>query len=123
MADQDGPAWELLPDLKTVRMTLPTTPPTGLELDAESLDALLDSLGELRARMQPPVSPTFSLGQVYDAVPHPVWMMETEVVRGYTILHLKDPRFGWLHYLLPADDALNAAGAVPPPERAIQSTS
>ena len=41
MADQDGPAWELLPDLKTVRMTLPTTPPTGLELDAESLDALL----------------------------------------------------------------------------------
>jgi hypothetical protein len=122
MTDQgDGPRWELSEDLKTVTVSFPTSPPTALKLDAAAVENMLVGVGELRAHMLPVPSAGHALGQAVKAVTDPRWASEFDLMLGGSLLHLRDPRFGWLHFLLPKPEArklgtvLIAQADAPPP--------
>ncbi len=117
----NGPTWNLDDDLKTVTVTFPTDPPVQLKLDAEQVDNMLANLGEFRAHLKPPVQSDWAPGQLVGAVPDPRWVTEPDVMEGNSILHVRDPRYGWLHYLIPREEArklvsfLQAQVDAPPP--------
>ncbi len=103
------PNWKLEDDLQTVTVTFPTNPPMVLKLNAAGVDAILQGLGGLRSAMQPTVAPDFAAGQQFLAVPHPSWLTEADALQGNAVLHLRDPRFGWLHYMIAREEARKLA--------------
>lgn len=105
-----APNWELSDDGKHVTVTFPSIPPVALKLDAGQVDEVLRNLGEFRANMTPEHSATFAPSRKVGAVPDPKWYTEPEVMQGHTLLHLRDPRYGWLSYLLPRPEASKLAG-------------
>jgi hypothetical protein len=104
-----GPDWKLEDDLTTVTVTFPSVPVVQLKLDAAGIDDLLKNLGDFRGVMKPAVPIQNPLGQKTKAVFGPAWASEPEVMGGDSLLHIRDPRYGWLHYLLPRSDAANLA--------------
>lgn len=104
-----GPNWKLEDDYKTVTVTFPTEPPIALKLDAAAVDDLLRNLGVFRGAMKPEIPRAFALGQKVAAVPDPNWVTEPDALHGHSLLHLRDPRYGWLHYLLPPHEAQKLA--------------
>lgn len=104
------PVWKMNNDLQTVTVTFPTEPPAVLNLTVEGLEDLLEHLGEFRALMNPPVPAEHALGQRVAAIPDPLWQTEPEAMHGHSILHIRDPRFGWLHYVLARESAGKLAG-------------
>ena len=100
-----GPTWKLDDDLKTVTITFPTTPPVALQLTVPQIEDMLLNVGHYRALMQPPVAPDFPLGQKTLSIADPRWVTEPDALLGNSLLHLRDPRFGWLHYLLTKESA------------------
>jgi len=104
-----GPNWKLEDDLETVTLTLPTNPPATLRLKLADIEDMLAHLGDFRELMKPPVPATYAMGQVFDAVPNPAWVSEPELMQGNSALHIRDPRYGWLHYMLPREEAQRLA--------------
>ncbi len=105
MNNSDEPQWELDDDLRTLTITFPTDPPVALVLDAASVSQLIDGAGEIRAEMPPPHQENWKGGQMVNAVLDPRWHSETDALLGESLLHIRDPRFGWLHYALPSQSA------------------
>jgi hypothetical protein len=105
--------WNLDDDHRHVVVTFQTTPPTSLKMDIGEVEGVIAGLGALRADMWPQVSKAYKLGQgiIDDPVVDPNWATEPAMInRGFhTILHIRDTRFGWLHYALPRDEARNLA--------------
>jgi hypothetical protein len=106
-----GPEWALSADRKTLTIAFPTTPRVALQLDAAQVDDLLRNVGLYRGAMTPEVEPrTWLRGQRATAVPNPAWTSEPDALLGHSLLHMRDPRYGWLHYLLPPSEAAKLAG-------------
>ena len=105
-----GPNWKLEDDYKTVTITFPTDPPVALRIDLDGVEDMLKNLGDFRAAMKPEVPKTFALGQKVLAVPDPAWVTEPELMVGNSVLHVRDPRFGWLHYMVPREEAKKLVG-------------
>jgi hypothetical protein len=101
--------WNLEDDLKTVTLTVSSVPAVQIKLDAAGIDDLLKNLGNFRGAMKPEVPIKNPLGQKTKAVFGPAWATEPDIMRGDSLLHIRDPRYGWLHYLLPRSDAANLA--------------
>jgi hypothetical protein len=101
-----GPNWKLEDDYKTVTVTFPTDPPVVLQLDVAAIEDMLLTLGELRALMKPEIAKAFAVGQKVDAVPNPNWLTEPELMKDDSLFHIRDPRYGWLHYLFPRAEAM-----------------
>jgi hypothetical protein len=97
--------WQLDKDGRAVTLTLPTDPPIALRLDSAQIDDMLRNLGDFRASMQPSHAQEWRTGQRVVAEPDPCWQSEPELMMGNSLLHLRDPRFGWLHYLFPREAA------------------
>jgi len=95
-----GVNWKLLPDLETVMVTFLTEPPLEVTLRFKDLEQHITSLGGFRALMKPEIPREFPLGQRVQVIPDPIWVSEPEMMRGDTLLHIRDPRYGWLHYML-----------------------
>ena len=55
--------------------------------------------------MTPAVPAEFPTGCRFQARRDPRWATETETMRGDSVLHLRDPRFGWLHFVFPREMA------------------
>ncbi len=104
-----GPNWKIDDDRKTVTVTFPTTPPVALKLGVTGVEDILARLGDFRATMAPEVAHTFAMGQKVEALPDPAWVVEPELMAGDTLLHMRDSRYGWLHYLIPRDEARKLA--------------
>lgn len=104
-----GPNWTLDDDLKTVTISFPSNPPVALKLDATAVDDILRNLGEFRAMMVPEVSRDRSLADKFEAIPDPMWTLSVEALQNLPVLHLRDPRYGWLRYLLPPQEAKHIA--------------
>jgi len=104
-----GPNWKLNDDLKTVTLTLPTDPPAALQIDVPGIEDILKNLGDFRGAMKPEVPKTFAMGQKVEAVPDPVWVTEPDLMAGDSLIHIRDPRYGWLHYLIPREEARKLA--------------
>jgi hypothetical protein len=100
-----GPHWHLSDDLKKVTVSFPTSPPCQIELDAASLDTMLQGLAGLRAAMAEQIPHDFALGQKVHAVPDPQWLTEPELMHGDTLFHVRHPAFGWLSFLFPKPEA------------------
>ena len=96
-----GPEWKIDDDLKTVTVTFPTSPAVQIRLDVTAVEEVLKNLGDFRNVMHPEVPHQHAPGQGVQALVDPAWLTEPDIMRGDSILHIRDPRFGWLHYLLP----------------------
>jgi hypothetical protein len=121
--------WKLEDDLTTVTLTLSSVPAVQIKLDAADIDDLLKNLGHFRGAMKPAVPIQNPLGQKTKAVFGPAWATEPDIMGGDSLLHIRDPRYGWLHYLLPRSDAANLArhlqiqAKTPPPESSLSKPS
>lgn len=104
-----GPVWTLEDDRKHVTVTFPTDPPVQLRLDVGAVEDMLRNLGEFRGGMLPEVPREYAFGQKVLAVPDPIWRTQPDAMLGNSLLHVRDPRFGWLHYLIPKLEALKLA--------------
>jgi len=104
-----GPNWKLDDDLKTITLTFPTDPPVALQLEVSGVEDILKNLGEFRAAMTPEVQKTFAMGQKVGAIPDPAWVTEPDLLAGDSLVHIRDPRYGWLHYLIPREEARKLA--------------
>lgn len=99
MADPDGPHLELSKDRKTIIVSPNSNP---LSLDAPNVDALLRNLSELRARMTTKHAPKWNPAiQKFEALYDPAWQAAPEMKGGRSVLHVRHPGFGWLHFSLP----------------------
>lgn len=95
--------WKL-EDAQTVTLTIEANPPIQIRLTATEVDEILNGLGTLRASMKPEVSERRPKSAT-NGVKNPVWYAQPEIMRGDTILQIRDPRFGWLAYLIPRQNA------------------
>jgi hypothetical protein len=107
--DTSGPIWKLEDDRKTVTVTLPTQPQIALKLSGADVQTMLEKLGAFRAQMQPPHESRYAPGQKCECVANPAWLAEPDALLGNTLLHLRDPRFGWQHYMIPREEARKLA--------------
>lgn len=101
-----GPNWKLEDDYKTVTVTFPADPVVVLTLTVSDVEDMLKNLGDFRAAMQPEVSKQAPTAGLVPALPDPQWYTGTDAMRGDSLLHIRDPRYGWLHYLIPRAEAL-----------------
>jgi hypothetical protein len=82
-------------------------------LTAAEVDAFLQTITNLRAKMAPGVArqaPDAPCGVVAD----PVWAIQTHPASSDKILALRHPGSGWLSFLLPEKAALALARALTP---------
>ena len=80
-----GLNWKLEDDLKTVTLTIPTTPPTVIKYDAAAIDDMLQNLGEFRAHMKPAYPDAPPTGKM-KAIPDPRWYCQQEEMEGNSLL-------------------------------------
>jgi hypothetical protein len=99
-----GPHFNLNDDA-TVTVTFPTTPPVALVLRTEDIDSMLENLGKFRGAMEPPVPLNYVQTPTVQAVPDPAWHSYPEAMVGNSVIAVRDPRFGWLHYMLARENA------------------
>lgn len=99
-------------------------------LSADDLSVMIASLGNLRDQMKPGhperyVPPT---GQPVNVILDPAWYISNDWLSGNPVIHIRDPRFGWLGYLIPTSEALKAADLLvrnshPPEESGTQKSN
>lgn len=99
----DEPGWKL--ENNTVTVSLPTTPACSLAFSTTEVDKVIENLGLYRNHMLPPVPIAYDAGRPVTAALDPAWRIDQDLMSGETVLHLRDPRFGWLHFKLPAHEA------------------
>jgi hypothetical protein len=119
-----GPNFKLNDDLRTITVTFLTTPLASMTLDVSEVEKFLKDLRHFRTLMHPEIPRQFAMGQkIDDAAADPNWATEPDALRGDSILHIRDPGFGWLHYLFPKKEARKLAKTLqvqvdaPPPGR------
>jgi hypothetical protein len=101
-------SWKLENDDETVTVTLPSNAP--MALDAAGVEEMLRTFGTMRAAMKPEIPRTFEPDQAVQAVSDPAWHTEPDPMWGSSWLHIRDPQFGWRHYLIPKDAARKLVG-------------
>jgi hypothetical protein len=102
--------WKLEDDKRNVTATFRGYSST-LRLDVPGVEDLLTNLGIVRGSMLPEIPKFFKLGQRVTAVNDPAWVTEPDT-EGNTLLHIRDPRYGWLHYLIPKEEARKLANYI-----------
>lgn len=100
-----GINWNLEDDRKTVTVTFSTHPSVSIRLDTASVEDILRNLGQFRSLMLPDTPAEWPAVRSVAAIPDPHWRVEAEVMTGDSLLHIRDPRYGWLHFLLPKESA------------------
>jgi hypothetical protein len=97
--------WKIDEDRKTITITFSAEPPISLKLNTEEVDGLLGRLGALRSHMLPEHSYFDPRGKTAKAIVNPRFATETERLNEDIILHIRDPRYGTLTYMLPRENA------------------
>ena len=92
-------------DNETVTLTIPGDQPCQIVLSAGAAENLITALRKARAKMLPAVSMDYSFGQIFEVVADPAWRTEPDAMEGNSVLHLRDHGLGWLHFLLPREEA------------------
>lgn len=105
IASSDEPAARLDPEARVMTLSLDGKPGDDVRLTAEQADRLVRTIGDARAKMQPPPQQNWAFGQTVSAIYDPRWTTEPDRSDGNTLLHIRDPRFGWLHYTVPRTTA------------------
>lgn len=97
-----NPKWTLSDDYQAVTLEIGSE---TLRMNASMIDEVLRNLGEMRAAMTPAVAAEHDLGQKVNCIPDPRWLTEPDALGEFSLLHLRDPRYGWLHYAFPRTEA------------------
>ncbi len=105
-----APEWKLESDNKTVTAVFATTPPLTLKFTTAEIEGILKDLGEIRADMEPEVPDSYEMAEGEEPIEDPVWETTPDQSGQNALLHLCDPRFGWLHYAIPQEEARKLAG-------------
>lgn len=103
--DKALPDWVLDESLEFVTMIYPTNPPVAIQLPVLEVEKMLAIIGDYRSVMEPEVVAEHVPQQNVSAISSPIWQIESDPLSGNTLLRLRDPRFGWLHYLIPNGEA------------------
>jgi hypothetical protein len=117
-----SPTWELENDATTVTITFATEPPTRLKLDLAAVGDFLKALWSVRTAMMPEIVRELPPAPRWVALRDPIWFAERGAWDGDSLLHLRDPGYGWLHYLIPRNEAAKLARILqeqvdtPPPQ-------
>ena len=106
-----APNWKLDDDFKTVTVMFPAEPPVSVKLDVGGVEEILSKLAEFRAHMKPGMAPDFARGQQVLAEQNLQWVAEADA-NGDTLLHIRDSGFGWLHFVVPKEEARRLAAAL-----------
>lgn len=85
---------------KILRLTIETDPRVVLRLDAQGVDLLVSQLGRARERMQPAHPEAYPSKEPGRAVADPQHVVDVDLRTENPLLHVRDPKFGWLHYML-----------------------
>jgi hypothetical protein len=72
-----------------------------VQMDADALSKFIAQLADARSRMTPPVPNDPPTTATVRGIPAPRIEVEGEAMLGHGLVHLRDPRYGWLHYSLP----------------------
>lgn len=119
-----GMHWSLDENGQNVTISFASTPPIALRLSTAEVDSVLKNLGKFRSAMKPPVPTRPKRAPKVAAVADPAWAIEPELLLGNALLHLRDTRFGWLHFNIPREEArklgehlIGLADAQPPGPR------
>ena len=94
-------SFKLTDDKKSVVLTLTKRSSGPLKLDADEVDQMLQRLGQVRATMQPEIPRALPREEQTLAVGNPALAIAA-LRDGGSVLHVRDPRYGWLHYAIPA---------------------
>ena len=105
-------SWKLTGHVDTVTITFQAGRLFDVELDADEIDGLLRNLGELRAMMQPAHPFDFKEVEHANFMVDPRWEFGDEPLLDQKVLRIRDPRFGWLHYVISDDSARKLADAL-----------
>lgn len=100
-----APTWNVSEDRKSATVTFSADPPLALNYDLAALENLQRGLGLVRGAMAPEVARALPEGETIAAVTNPSWVIRPAPTPGDSLLHLRDPRYGWLHYLIPQGEA------------------
>jgi hypothetical protein len=107
--------WKLERHVDTVTVTFQADPLFAVSLDAGEIDDLLKYLGELRAMMKPAHLLNFKKDGDTNFSVDPRWEYDQETMLDQPVLRIRDPRFGWLHYVLTPDAAKRLGDALSQP--------
>lgn len=69
-----------------------------------AVSQLIDAFGDARSKMQPEYASDVSKDLI-NVVRQPTWRTTATALTPEPIVHLRDPRFGWLHYALSVESA------------------
>lgn len=102
------------PDRGSVTFTPDDGPLPPSILNTAALDLYLDLFGRARAEMLPAVPEKWTLLQrvVWDCCRDPKSELEADQLTGDALLHIRDQRYGWLHYVLSKDQARELGAAL-----------
>lgn len=89
-------------DKTTVTLAIEGIP--RLRLNSVALEELQNCLGKVRAGMVPPVSAVLPGGASLSAVSNPQWVLSPAGNSADSLLNVRDPRYGWLHFVIPAEE-------------------
>jgi hypothetical protein len=104
--------WKSAGNIDTVSITVQADPPVRVDLDAVEIDDVIKNLGEMRVMMRPEHPVYFDSVQAAYTIFNPHWACEYDPALAHTVLHIRDPRYGWLHYVMPIDARMELASAL-----------
>jgi hypothetical protein len=105
-------SWKLTGCVDTVTVTFQGDRLFDVELDAVEIDGLLKNLSELRAMMQPAHPFVLTKDSDTNFIADPRWGYGHEPSLGQGVLCIRDPRFGWLCYVISDETARKLADAM-----------
>lgn len=97
--------WAVDDDRRLAIATFSNNPPLSLNFDAAAVESLQKTLGLVRGAMVPEVGPAPAENEQIAAVANPSWVIRPAKTQGDCLLQLRDPRYGWLHYVIPKEEA------------------
>jgi hypothetical protein len=74
-------------------------------LTTADVDTSIEALGRVRPDMEPPIPSKWQRGQTVTCRRNPAWDFEASALGGELMLHLRDERYGWLHYVIDKETA------------------
>lgn len=76
-----------------------------LQFNAATLDTFIAGLLAARERLTPAVPDRWALGQKCMALVDPHFGIELDMQTGGSLVHLRHPGLGWLHFVFPSGEA------------------
>jgi hypothetical protein len=105
--------WKLEDDLRTATLKFSEAPAIAVEFDVGRIEEALEHLGAFRSSMQPPIPNSWPDDATSTrAIDEPQMVVDMDPSAESPVLRVRDPRFGWLHYVLTPQQARQLGSAL-----------